>query len=92
MCVAVPGQIVWIGAGRSATRPARIRVGDVERDVDLVMVPDAHVGEWVITHSGYAIRRLTATAVEAWARDVRLIEDQPTTTSRRSSDPTASAH
>lgn len=92
MCIALPGRIVWVGAGRPAARPARIRVGDLEREVDLVMLPEARLGDWVIAHSGYAIRRLTEAAVEAWDRDVRLVGDQPVTAIRSSSDPTASAH
>jgi hydrogenase expression/formation protein HypC len=28
---------------------------DAERDVDLIMVPDVAVGDYVVVHSGYAI-------------------------------------
>lgn len=91
MCVAIPGQVVWIGAGEPATRPALVRVGAAERRVDLVMVPEVQVGDWVITHSGYAIRRMTEAAIDAWLADVAA-RAQPVATSRLTSAPTASAH
>jgi hydrogenase maturation factor len=28
---------------------------DGERDVDLIMVPDVSIGDYVVVHSGYAI-------------------------------------
>lgn len=91
MCVAIPGRVVWIGADDVATRPALFRVGDVDHRVDLVMVPEVQVGDWVIAHSGYAIRRLPEQSVDAWLVDVAA-QAQPTATSRFTSAPTASAH
>jgi hydrogenase expression/formation protein HypC len=60
MCVAIPGRIVSIGEGSGPFIPARVVFGDVERDVDLAMVPEAKVGDRVIAHSGYAIRIMPA--------------------------------
>jgi hydrogenase expression/formation protein HypC len=56
MCLAVPGRIQWIGEGTTGTVPGSISFGEQTREVDLVMVPDAIVGDYVIVHSGYAIR------------------------------------
>jgi hydrogenase expression/formation protein HypC len=55
MCIAVPGQVVSLGKDTGLSRPARVSVLGVERDVDLVMVPGAAVGDYVVVHSGYAI-------------------------------------
>ena len=56
MCVAIPGRITWIGAPSAASTPARAEFPGGEREIDLVMVPDAQVGDHVLVHSGYAIR------------------------------------
>lgn len=60
MCVAVPGRVVSIGERSGPSIPARVAFGEVERDIDLAMVPEASVGDHVITHSGYAVRVVPA--------------------------------
>jgi len=60
MCVALPGPIVWIGEGSTGSIPGRVSFGEQVRDVDLVMVAEAVVGDHVIVHSGYAIRVVDA--------------------------------
>lgn len=55
MCVAVPGRVIRIGEPTAASVPATVTIVDTERDVDLVMVPEATVGDYVVVHSGYAI-------------------------------------
>lgn len=56
MCVAVPGRIVSIGEPSTALVPAEVVFPDRTLDVNLIMVPEAVVGDKVIVHSGYAIR------------------------------------
>ena len=60
MCVAVPGKIISVGDPGPATRPAQVvySSGDPVA-VDLVMVPDAGVGDFVVVHSGYAIAKIS---------------------------------
>lgn len=60
MCVALPGRVVSIEAPEGPSRPATVRFGEATRRVDLAMVPDAAVGDFVIVHSGFAISRVTA--------------------------------
>jgi hydrogenase maturation factor len=56
MCVAVSGKIISIGEPSTALVPAEVAFPDRTLDVNLIMVPDAVVGDRVIVHSGYAIR------------------------------------
>jgi len=58
MCVALPGKIVAIGSPDGASLPATVDLGGTEHRVDLVMTPEAVVGDFVIVHSGYAIRTM----------------------------------
>lgn len=55
MCVAVPGRVTRIGEPTAVSVPATVSIVDTERDVDLIMVPEATVGDYVVVHSGYAI-------------------------------------
>jgi hydrogenase expression/formation protein HypC len=60
MCLAFPARIVWIGDPSPGSVPGKVSFGDQTRQVDLVMVPEAVVGDHVIVHSGYAIRIVDA--------------------------------
>ncbi len=71
MCVAVPARITWIGEKTSATIPGRVVSDGGSGTIDLVMVPDARVGDFVTMHSGYAIRVLAESEV---ADTLRLFE------------------
>jgi hydrogenase expression/formation protein HypC len=56
MCVAAPGKIISIGQPSTALIPAEVVFPDRTLEVNLVMLPEASVGDHVIVHSGYAIR------------------------------------
>ena len=68
MCVAVPGRVISIATGRGPSRPAQVVFGGGDpREVDLAMLPDAAVGDYVIVHSGFAIRTVTEqSAIESY--------------------------
>ena len=55
MCVAIPGLVVDIGVVTPNSIPGRVSLNDTERNVDLIMVPDVMIGDYVVVHSGYAI-------------------------------------
>lgn len=61
MCVAVPARILSVGEPTPASIPAVADVAGSEKPVDLIMVPDATPGDYVVIHSGYAIRALSPT-------------------------------
>lgn len=64
MCLAVPGKILEI-RDQAGTKVAVVDLGGVIRDVNLAMVPDAAVGDYLVAHSGFAVRRMSeAEAVE----------------------------
>ena len=74
MCLAIPSRIIRIDDGM-----ATIDVDGVRREVSMLLLEDARVGDWVIVHAGFAIQiideevareslqilRDTAAAVEA---------------------------
>lgn len=61
MCIGIPGQIVE----RLDDGSAKVDVCGVQRDVNLTLVGDAAVGQWVLVHVGFAMSIID----EAEARD-----------------------
>jgi hydrogenase expression/formation protein HypC len=70
MCIALPAHVVSIDPG---TQRAEALFGEVLRMVDLTMTPGVQVGDWVIAHSGFAVRSITADDAAA----VMQILEQP---------------
>lgn len=56
MCLAVPGQVVTIQD--DPLRTATVSFGGIAKEVSLVLVPEATVGDYVIVHVGFAISKL----------------------------------
>ncbi len=62
MCLAIPSKIIRIGENSMAT----VDVDGVKREISLLLLEDACVGEYVIVHAGFAINKLDETeAVES---------------------------
>lgn len=60
VCVAAPARVIAIAPPHGVSIPATVVLDGVERPVDLAMVPEVGVGDYVIVHSGYAIAALTS--------------------------------
>ncbi len=61
MCIGIPGQIVE----RLADGSAFVDVCGIKREVNLALVNDAQIGQWVLVHVGFAMSIID----EAEARD-----------------------
>jgi hydrogenase expression/formation protein HypC len=71
MCLAVPGRVLEI-KDQQGTRVAVVDLGGVVRDVNLAMVPDVAAGDYLVAHSGFAVRRMSeAEALET----ARLLDE-----------------
>ena len=51
MCLAVPAKIVAI---KDAL--AKVELGGVAKDVSLMLLPEAKVGDYVLVHAGFAMQ------------------------------------
>lgn len=58
MCLAIPGQIESMEGDEPMTRMARVRFGQVVREVNMAFLPEAQVGDYVLVHVGMAISRV----------------------------------
>ena len=54
MCLAVPGKILST-SGEDFARMARVSFGGIMKEVSLAYVPEAHEGQYVLVHVGFAI-------------------------------------
>lgn len=54
MCLAIPGRVIEI-EGTDLFRTGRVSFGGIVREVNLMAVPEAAVGSYVLVHVGMAI-------------------------------------
>ena len=75
MCLAIPTQVTAIDENNIAT----VELGGVERQISLIMTPDAQVGDYVLVHTGYAITLMdpeeAQASLEAFA-ELQAIHDE----------------
>jgi hydrogenase expression/formation protein HypC len=56
MCLAIPGKIIEITSQLDDTfRNGKVSFGGINKQVNLRMVPEANVGDYVLVHVGVAI-------------------------------------
>lgn len=56
MCLAIPGKLESINGLDTAFRTGKVSFGGISRQVNLSMVPDARVGDYVLVHVGVALQ------------------------------------
>ncbi|MFZ5915936.1 MAG: HypC/HybG/HupF family hydrogenase formation chaperone [Chloroflexota bacterium] len=64
MCLAIPVQIKTVGSDGTAT----VELSGVERQISLMLTPEARVGDYVLLHTGYAIGVLDPAEAQASLR------------------------
>lgn len=68
MCLAVPAEILELGDDDIAL----VEIGGVKKDVSLMLLDGAGVGDFVLVHAGFAIEKIDRAEAEA---TLRLFED-----------------
>ncbi len=59
MCLAIPGKIISITNQLDETfRTAKVSFGGINKEVNLCMIPEANVGDYVMVHVGVAISKV----------------------------------
>jgi len=60
MCLAIPGKIISITDSKTdeVFRQGKVLFGGITKDVNLSMVPQAAVGDYVLVHVGVAISKI----------------------------------
>lgn len=70
MCLAIPGKIVEIVDPENQI--AKVEVGGVRRNVNIGMLDDVKVGEYVLIHVGFAMSRIDEQEAQ---ETLRLLEE-----------------
>ena len=73
MCLAIPGQVVAI-VGEGEFRVGDVDFGGVSRQTNLVFVPEAAVGDYVLVHVGFAIARIDEEAARESLEALEALE------------------
>lgn len=56
MCLSIPGKLIEITAELDETfRIGKVDFDGIKKDVNLAMVPEANIGDYVLVHVGAAI-------------------------------------
>ena len=59
MCLAIPGKLLSITAQLDETfRMGKVSFGGIVKEINLSMVPEAAVGDYVLVHVGVAIGKV----------------------------------
>lgn len=59
MCLAIPGQIISIQSNTDNNfRAGKVSFGGIVKEINLCMVPEAAVDDYVLVHAGVAISRI----------------------------------
>jgi hydrogenase expression/formation protein HypC len=70
MCLAIPGRIVEISDHENHI--AKVEVGGVKRNVNIGMLDDVSVGDYVLIHVGFAMSKVDEREAE---ETLRLLQD-----------------
>ena len=73
MCLAIPGQVVAI-VGDGEFRVGEVDFGGVSRQTNLVFVPEAAVGDYVLVHVGFAIARIDEEVAKQSLEELEALE------------------
>ncbi|MEQ9518008.1 MAG: HypC/HybG/HupF family hydrogenase formation chaperone [Parvibaculum sp.] len=55
MCLAIPGKVLSVTEAGPLARVGLVDFGGLQREINLTCVPEAQVGDYVLTHVGLAI-------------------------------------
>ncbi|NPB01851.1 MAG: HypC/HybG/HupF family hydrogenase formation chaperone [Methanopyri archaeon] len=75
MCLAFPGKIVELDGNRAV-----VDFGGVRQEVDVSLLEDVKVGDWVLVHTGFAIQKMTEeeakASLEVWEEVLKHMEEE----------------
>ena len=55
MCLAVPGKLMSIEGDDPLLRSGRVSFGGIIKEVNLSLVPEVVIGDYLLVHAGFAI-------------------------------------
>lgn len=71
MCLAVPMKVI-----RKKGSIAVVSLGGIERSIDISLIKDVKIGDYVIVHAGFAIQRLKKKDAETTLKLFEQMKDE----------------
>jgi len=75
LCLAFPGKVIELDGNR-----AIVDFGGVRQEVDVSLLEDVEVGDWVLVHTGFAIQKMTEeeakASLEVWEEVLKHMEEE----------------
>ncbi|OFW60676.1 MAG: hypothetical protein A2133_05930 [Actinobacteria bacterium RBG_16_64_13] len=72
MCLAIPAEVIAL-AGKTAT----VSVEGALREVNVLLVDDVTVGDYVLVHAGFALQRWTREDYLEWKEIMSYLPGEP---------------
>jgi len=72
MCLGIPGEVIDIEAGGGPQ--AIVKLSGVDRVIDISLLDDVTVGDWVVVHLGFALAKIEPADAQAL---LRMLEPDP---------------
>jgi len=69
MCLGIPGEVISIGTERADL--ATVEVAGVRRAVNIGMLDDIHLGDYVLVHVGFAMSKINEHEAEETLRTLQ---------------------
>jgi hydrogenase expression/formation protein HypC len=79
MCLAVPGKIIELTEDEPLARLGKVDFGGMVKTINLSLVPEAGLGDYVLVHVGVAIGRVDereALRVFEYLREIGDLEEE----------------
>jgi hydrogenase expression/formation protein HypC len=79
MCLAVPGKIIELTEDEPLARVGKVDFGGMVKTINLSLVPEAGLGDYVLVHVGVAIGRVDereALRVFEYLREIGDLEEE----------------
>jgi hydrogenase expression/formation protein HypC len=58
MCLAVPGKIVSIDDSDPDLKMAKVKFGEIVKEISIQWIDDASIGDYIIAHVGTALNKI----------------------------------
>ena len=75
MCLAVPGKIISIEGVEELTRTGKVNFSGIVKVINLTLVPEAEIGQYVLVHAGIALNTIDETEAELTLEYFRQMEE-----------------
>jgi len=74
MCLAVPGKIISIEGDNELTRNGKVSFSGIVKRINLALVPEAEIGQYVLVHAGIALNTIDEAEAERTLEYFRQME------------------